>query len=87
VSILAILFIGALVGWLMAAILEFDEGIFAHMLIGVLGSFLGSLAPQYMGHEAMFALTWGTVLWCLIGALLVAGIASAITYPNRNSGV
>jgi uncharacterized membrane protein YeaQ/YmgE (transglycosylase-associated protein family) len=87
VSIIAILFIGAFIGWLVAAVLEFDEGIFAHMLLGAMGAFLGSLVPQLTSDRAMLALTWGTIAWCVIGALFVTGIATAVTPTNKNSGV
>jgi uncharacterized membrane protein YeaQ/YmgE (transglycosylase-associated protein family) len=86
-SILSILFIGMFIGWLVAAVLGFDEGIFMHMLLGALGAVLGSLLSKAIGHtNALSVLTWGTLLWCAFSALFVTAIASIITHPNSNSG-
>lgn len=87
-SIIFVVFIGLLTGWLVAAAFEFDEGMFSHMGLGVIGAIIGGMVPHLLSGPAthLFRHSWYTVLWSAFGALLVSGIAGLILKPDKNSG-
>ncbi|HET6925045.1 MAG TPA: GlsB/YeaQ/YmgE family stress response membrane protein [Candidatus Saccharimonadales bacterium] len=74
------LILGAIVGWLAAAIMGRDEGIFASIVIGVVGSIIGGLLSMLFtgGNHAALAFTWGGLLWSLVGAIILVAILNAV---------
>lgn len=86
-SLIIALILGGLVGWIAAAIMGRDEGIFASIAIGVVGSVLGSfLSTIFTGSDrAMLAFTWGGLVWSLIGAVLLVAILNAFQGSRRHN--
>lgn len=84
-TILAIIIIGGLVGWLAARLMGRDEGILASILIGIVGAFLGSfLSSLIIGSgQSYFSLSWTGVFWSLVGSVILVAILNAIT-SRRN---
>jgi len=86
VSFVAVILIGLFVGWLVAAFLEFDEGMFAHMGLGAIGALIGAFVEHFLERDmAMIQFEWDTILWCVLGALFLTGIAGLTRNPNKNS--
>jgi uncharacterized membrane protein YeaQ/YmgE (transglycosylase-associated protein family) len=87
-AILTILIVGGIVGWLAAKLMGRDEGIFASILIGVVGSFIGSLVSRlFVGSDQAFlAFNWMGFFWSLIGAVILVAIMNALS-PRRHHNV
>lgn len=83
-SYMVILVIGLFIGWLVAAMLELDEGVFANMALGAIGATIGSLVPRlFMGQHGSLVY----MVWSVLGAFCLTGVARIITSPNKNSGL
>lgn len=84
-SIIVMLILGALVGWLAAAIAGRDEGIFASMFIGIIGSLIGGFLSVLLtgSNRAALAFSWGGLLWSLIGAVILVAILNAFGRSHR----
>lgn len=85
-NILATLLLGGFIGWLAAAILGRDEGIFASILIGIVGSFIGGIVSVLFtgGNRAMLAFSWMGLFWSFIGAVILVAILNAVFGPHRH---
>jgi uncharacterized membrane protein YeaQ/YmgE (transglycosylase-associated protein family) len=86
-SIIMMLIIGGIIGWLAAAIAGRDEGILGSIAIGVVGSVIGGfLASMFnSGNQAFMALTWGSLVWSLIGAVILVAVLNAVqNRPHHN---
>jgi uncharacterized membrane protein YeaQ/YmgE (transglycosylase-associated protein family) len=79
-NLLAVLVIGGVVGWLAAQVGGRNEGIIASILIGIVGSFIGSLISTMFtgGDHSYLAFSWVGVVWSFIGALILVFILNAI---------
>ena len=79
-GIIAFIILGALVGWVASMIMGRDHGFFMNLVIGVVGSFLGSfLSRIIMGYDDSYlAFDWSALIWSLIGAVVLLAIVGAI---------
>ena len=79
-NLLTILIVGGLVGWAAAAVTGRHEGIIASILIGIVGSFIGSFVSLLFtgGDRAYLAFSWVGVFWSFIGAFILVLILNAI---------
>lgn len=87
-SLIVMLILGAFVGWLASAVMGRDEGIFASMVIGVVGSFLGGLLSLLLtgSDRSMLALSWSGLFWSFVGAIILVAILNALRGPNHRRG-
>jgi len=87
-SLLVALILGGLVGWIAAAIMGRDEGIFASIIIGIVGSIIGSFVSMLFtgGDQAVLAFTWSGLLWSLIGAVILVAIMNAVQGRRHHAG-
>ena len=85
-SLLVALILGGLVGWVAAAIMGRDEGIIASIVIGIVGSILGSFLSMIFtgGNQAVLAFTWSGLLWSLVGAVILVAILNAVQGQRRH---
>lgn len=83
-TILIILIVGGLVGYLAARMLGRNTGVVSSILIGIVGSFIGSLiSTQVVGSDQAFLdFSWVGAFWSLIGALVLVGIVNAMSHPS-----
>ena len=86
-SIIAMLIIGGVVGWLAARLLGREEGVLASIVIGIVGSFIGSIVSQFItgSDRSYLALSWSGFFWSLIGALILVAIMNAISHPRHHT--
>lgn len=84
-SLVAMLILGGIVGWIAAAIMGRDEGVIASIVIGIVGSVIGGFLSTVFtgGNQAVLAFTWSGLLWSLIGAVILVAIMNAITGSHR----
>jgi len=80
-SILIAIILGALVGWIASAIMGRDEGIIASIVIGVVGSIIGSFISMLFtgSDQSALALSWSSLLWSLVGAVILVAIMNAFS--------
>jgi uncharacterized membrane protein YeaQ/YmgE (transglycosylase-associated protein family) len=85
-SIIAMLILGGLVGWIAAAVMGRDEGIIASVLIGIVGSFIGGLVSMIFtgGDQSALAFTWSGLFWSFIGAVILVAIMNAVQSSRRH---
>ena len=84
-GIIAFLIVGALDGWIASKIMGRDTGLLMNLLIGIVGSFIGSfLSRMIVGYDDSYlAFDWSAIIWSLIGAVVLLGIMNAITGRGR----
>ena len=76
-DLIVTLIIGGIIGWLASILMKSDGqmGILANVLIGIVGSFLGSWMAGVLGINAVGAARY---LVALVGAMLLIGIVRAL---------
>ena len=86
-SLLAALIIGGLIGWAVAALFGRDEGVFASIIIGVVGSVIGSFVSLLFtgDDQAALAFSWSGIIWSFIGAVILIAILNAIQGSHRRN--
>lgn len=85
-TIIVAIILGGLVGWVASRLLGRDEGILASIVIGIVGSFIGSLISQLFtgADHSYLAFSWGGLLWSLVGAVILVAILNAVRRPHHN---
>lgn len=80
-GLVALLVMGALVGWLASRIMRRDTGLFMNLLIGIIGSFIGSFVSRLaLGYDDSYlAFDWSAMIWSLVGAITLLAIVNAFT--------
>lgn len=84
-GIIAFLILGAIVGWLAAAVMGRHEGILGSIVIGIVGAFLGSILSYWItgADRAYLAFSWGGLFWSFIGAIILVAILNAMQRPHH----
>jgi uncharacterized membrane protein YeaQ/YmgE (transglycosylase-associated protein family) len=72
--------VGGIVGWLASQVAGRNEGFIASILIGIVGSFIGSFISNMLtgADRAFLAFSWMGMFWSFIGALVLVIIMNAI---------
>ncbi len=88
-GIIIFLVMGAIVGWLAAAIMGRHEGLVGSIVIGIVGSLIGSIVSGiFVGSDqAYLAFSWTGFFWSLLGAVILVALLNAFTgwrASNRN---
>jgi len=85
-SIIVFLIIGGIIGWLAARVMGRDEGVFASVIIGIIGAFIGSWIARAIGTttNTYLAFSWSGVLWSFIGAIVLVAIMNAFQHRTRH---
>ncbi len=88
-TILTILVIGGLVGWLAGRLMGHNQGMLVSMCIGIVGSLLGSFVSLlFVGSdESYLAFSWVGVAWAFIGSVLLFVIMNALTSRHHHRGI
>lgn len=84
-GIIVFLILGGLVGWIASSILGRDDGVVMNIIIGIVGSFIGSLISElFTGADLSFlALSWVGLFWSFIGAVVLVAIVNAVSRPHH----
>lgn len=88
-SVIAMIIIGGLVGWAAAEFMGRHEGIIASVVIGVVGSFIGSIVSAFVtgSDNSYLALSWVGVFWSFVGSLILLAIVNTISRPTHHTTV
>lgn len=80
-GLIAFLIVGALVGWIASKIMGHDNGLFMNLVIGIVGSFIGSFASRLiLGYDDSYlAFDMSAIIWSVIGAVILLAIANAVS--------
>lgn len=72
------LIIGGIVGWLASIIMKRDgqQGIILNVVVGIVGAMIAGFLS---GNSINDAITIGTFLWSLLGAVILLGIVNLVT--------
>jgi uncharacterized membrane protein YeaQ/YmgE (transglycosylase-associated protein family) len=86
-SILLFLVFGLVIGLLARAIMPGRQsmGILATMVIGIVGSFLGGVFGNLLGHRPLFDMHPSGFIGSLIGALVVLALVSAVVHRRAHA--
>ncbi len=79
-NLLAILIIGGLVGWIAAQAGGRNTGVIASIIIGVVGSLIGSVLSVVLtgSDRAYLDFSWQGIIWSFIGAFVLVLIVNAV---------
>lgn len=85
-SIVTMLVIGGIVGWLAAAVAGRREGIIASVIIGIIGAIIGGVLARAVGSSdaGLGALSWASVAWSFIGAVILVAIMNAVQHRSHH---
>jgi len=88
-GIIEILVVGALVGWLAAAIMGRREGILGSMGIGIVGAAIGSVLSSVItgASNTYLAFSLSGILWSFIGALILSALLNAFQRRGHHTGI
>lgn len=88
-TILTIIIVGAIVGWLASRLMGREGGLLSSILIGIVGSFIGSLiSTAFTGSDQSYlAFSWTGFIWSLIGAIVLVAIMNAFSSRSHHRGV
>ena len=80
-SIIVAISLGGLVGYIAARMLGREEGILASIVIGIIGSFLGSFISRLFtgSDQAFLSFSWMGLFWSFIGAVVLVAIMNAMS--------
>lgn len=86
--ILAII-VGAIIGWLASLVMHSREGLFAHILIGIIGAALGRwLFADVLGFGSAASagsVSWSGFFWGVLGAVILIGLLRAFHLLDSGS--
>jgi len=87
-SIIMFIILGGLIGFLATRLMHRDEGIIASIVIGIVGSFIGSIIARIFSSSASYtSLTWASFLWSLIGAIIFVAILNSFSSRHHHSSM
>lgn len=84
-GIIIAIILGGIVGWAASKLLGREEGVLASIVIGVVGSFIGSLVSRmFTGTDKSFlAFDWSGLFWAFLGAIILVAILNAVRKPHH----
>ena len=84
-GVIVVIILGGLVGFIAAKVMGREEGILMSIIIGVVGSFIGSfLSRMFTGSDKAFlALSWTGLFWSFLGAVVLVAIINAMSHRHH----
>ncbi len=88
-SLIAFLILGALVGWAAARVMGRDTGVIMNIVIGIVGSFIGSYVSRLFtgGDSSYLAFSWVGLFWSFVGAVILVAIMNALSRRRHHTTV
>jgi len=86
-SIIVFIILGGVIGWLAAMVLGRREGIISSIVIGIVGSFIGSFVSRlFVGSDQSYlSVSAVGLFWSFIGAIILVAILNLVTRSHHNS--
>lgn len=86
-NIIVLIILGGIVGWLASRVMGRHEGIIASIIIGVIGSLIGSwLSRLFTGSDVSYlAFSWVGLFWSFVGAIILVAILNAFRKPRQTT--
>jgi len=86
-GVLLFFLIGGLVGWVASTLLGREDGLAGDIVIGVIGSFIGSFVSKLLtgSNQAYLALNLNNLFWATIGALIFVGVLNVFTHSHNRA--
>lgn len=84
-GLIAFILVGASMGWLASKIVGRHHRFLMNLIIGIIGSLLGNLVIRIINADqrSFLQFSWTGIVWSLIGAIILLGIAGAISSRNH----
>ena len=85
-SLIIMIVLGGIVGYIAAKVMGREEGILASIIIGVVGSFLGSWISRMVtgSDQAFLSFSWMGLLWSFIGAVVLVALMNAFSHRHHS---
>ncbi len=86
-SIIVMIIVGGMVGWLAAQLMGRNEGLFSSILIGIVGSFIGSIISRLLicSDQSYLAFSWVGAFWSLVGSVVLVALMNALSRQNHHN--
>jgi uncharacterized membrane protein YeaQ/YmgE (transglycosylase-associated protein family) len=86
-GLIIFIILGAFIGWLASRLVGREGGLLMYILIGIVGSFIGSFVSRmFTGSDNSFlAFDWGGLFWSLIGAIILVAILNLVSGHRHQS--
>jgi uncharacterized membrane protein YeaQ/YmgE (transglycosylase-associated protein family) len=64
-----------------------EEGLFASIVIGIIGSFIGGFISSLLtgSDKSFLAFSWMGLFWSLIGSIVLVAIMNAVSHPRHHT--
>ena len=79
-SLLGWIVIGGLAGWVASKFMntDKDQGIFANIIVGVIGAFIGGFAMNLLGGQGLTGFSIWSFVVALLGSVILLWILKAV---------
>lgn len=86
-SIIVVIILGGLVGWIASKLMGREEGILMSIVIGIIGSFIGGFISNLLtgSDKSFLAFSWMGLFWSLVGSVILVAIMNVISHPRRHT--
>lgn len=86
-SIVVMIILGALVGYIASMIFGRREGFIGSVIIGIVGAFIGNFISQLTtgSNNSYMTLSLSGFIWSIIGAVVLVAILNIISHPHHNA--
>lgn len=88
-TIISVIIVGGIIGWLASRLMGRHEGFFGSVIIGIVGSFIGSLLAQLFNanNASYMTFRWANLIWALIGSIILVAIINAFSARRHHHQV
>jgi uncharacterized membrane protein YeaQ/YmgE (transglycosylase-associated protein family) len=85
-SIITIIIVGAIVGWVATRLMGRNDGFIGSVIIGIVGSFVGSLISEFTtgSNHAYLSFSMSGLIWSIIGAVVLVGIINLFSHSRTH---
>ena len=74
-SLLALIVVGAIAGWIASAIMGTGTGLFVDMILGIIGAWIGSWIMSAFGGTGVTGFNLYSIMVAIIGAIVLIAIS------------
>ncbi len=74
-SLLALIVVGAIAGWIASAVMGTGTGLFIDMILGIIGAWVGSWIMGVFGETGVTGFNLYSIMVAIIGAIVLIAIS------------